>query len=629
MATGSLVGRSVEADVTHRVAQAEDIDGTEVSRTLETRFENLVGHTAGVVNVHSYGSTGTHLAAAAAAATAAGAELVIAHSITVSTAVGTISCPVRMVGAGRLVTATGGSVTLTGPFVSDLSHRFDTSAGGTITFYAQCPEVYPQWWGAVGDGVHDDTAAIQAAINATPYAGVLQMVNSVPGSISQFKVTTSLIFPRPIHFRGQGYGTVILVATAFDVATDVLIYRPTAGTGSEYVEFSNFYLLPESGTPGRDALLLDLAAAGTSLQKLMVDRVVLRARNGRAIHASNPSADHDAVFASDIRGCSLFGGVYLQGAGDSMTLLGNTITSDPSATADGCKWGVEVDLISTVDPFGADSSCLLIQGNNITAQGGAMLIKKGPRTRFLYNNCELYGPVIGGTFVTNGTNNPHKALIDIDGLDAKHVSQTEIRGNFFGPTTHSLNFIVRVNYADDTVIEDNTVYPTGDGSGGWWNNAPTTTPKTFDATWSGIDVTENAIRTYVGPQVWDPAGIVANRTSDAGSGTRGIPRLLTALANSWANLGYPYTAAKAVIDRNGMCHLFGNIAGGTMTTGTTILTLPAGFLPADTSFCSVGTASGTTPTLGLLLVRSTGVIETFTITANDVLCLNDVTFLVA
>ena len=73
----------------------------------------------------------------------------------------------RFTNAGRLEIAGGVTVTIDGPIDAPLWEVF--TGPGTATFGSQntaVRELYPQWWGARGDGEHDDTRAIQAALNA-------------------------------------------------------------------------------------------------------------------------------------------------------------------------------------------------------------------------------------------------------------------------------------------------------------------------------------------------------------------------------------------------------------------------------------------------------------------------------
>ena len=68
---------------------------------------------------------------------------------------------------GCLDIASGVTVTIGGPLDAPLIPVF--AGAGNATFAkgnASIAQIYPQWWGACGDGTHDDTNAIQYAVNA-------------------------------------------------------------------------------------------------------------------------------------------------------------------------------------------------------------------------------------------------------------------------------------------------------------------------------------------------------------------------------------------------------------------------------------------------------------------------------
>jgi len=73
----------------------------------------------------------------------------------------------QFLASGRLEIAEGATVTINGPLDAPLQPIF--AGSGVATFGLENTAVacvYPQWWGARGDDKHDDTAAIQAALNA-------------------------------------------------------------------------------------------------------------------------------------------------------------------------------------------------------------------------------------------------------------------------------------------------------------------------------------------------------------------------------------------------------------------------------------------------------------------------------
>ncbi len=73
--------------------------------------------------------------------------------------------------SGYFDVSAGVTLTINGVISTLSSHRI-FSTTGTVVF-SNSSMIYPQWWGAVGDGVADDTAAIQAALNTLTAGGTL------------------------------------------------------------------------------------------------------------------------------------------------------------------------------------------------------------------------------------------------------------------------------------------------------------------------------------------------------------------------------------------------------------------------------------------------------------------------
>lgn len=87
-------------------------------------------------------------------------------------------------------------------------------------------EITPFLFGAVGDGVHDDTASIQAAINATPLGGRL----NIPTPPVYYNCTSELSINKPIAIEGTGGSCVYkqqMPCLKFPTGVNGFVLRPT------------------------------------------------------------------------------------------------------------------------------------------------------------------------------------------------------------------------------------------------------------------------------------------------------------------------------------------------------------------------------------------------------------------
>jgi len=107
---------------------------------------------------------------------------------------------------GALEVAAGKTLTINGSLDAPMQKIFD-GKGKVVFGPGRVKEVYPQWWGARGDGKADDTAAIQSAIDSLPRGGTLFFA---PGTYANRGVTTR----SNITFKGAGVGASTLFLTA-------------------------------------------------------------------------------------------------------------------------------------------------------------------------------------------------------------------------------------------------------------------------------------------------------------------------------------------------------------------------------------------------------------------------------
>lgn len=101
-----------------------------------------------------------------------------------------------------------------------------------------------RWFGAFGDGVADDTVALQAAITATPTNGTLLIPNGTYLVTPQTHAALSGVFgansvclqPKSsINIEGQGFGTVLKLKNSSTGASGAIIGNPVTPTISDFV----------------------------------------------------------------------------------------------------------------------------------------------------------------------------------------------------------------------------------------------------------------------------------------------------------------------------------------------------------------------------------------------------------
>jgi hypothetical protein len=121
------------------------------------------------------------------------------------------------INGAMLSPSSGKTITINGPIEAGIWQIFTGS--GTIAGSMEADRIYPQWWGAVGDGVANDTAAIQAAVNYVVSVGRKEIY--LPTGTYLYTTLTSTT---DIVFIGDGVtlnGTTSLTLISFAVLNEV------------------------------------------------------------------------------------------------------------------------------------------------------------------------------------------------------------------------------------------------------------------------------------------------------------------------------------------------------------------------------------------------------------------------
>ena len=94
----------------------------------------------------------------------------------------------RVISPANVITLGAFNLTINGPFEAPVCQVFAQAGAGVVTFgTGVVKKVYPEWWGAVGDGVADDTAEIQDAIDSLISGGTVRF-----NETATYKITSSI-----------------------------------------------------------------------------------------------------------------------------------------------------------------------------------------------------------------------------------------------------------------------------------------------------------------------------------------------------------------------------------------------------------------------------------------------------
>ena len=102
-----------------------------------------------------------------------------------------------------LVITPGATATINGPLEAGLFQIF--AGTGLVNFKGGIiKEVYPQWWGAKGDGITNDTRAVQQSINAIARGNIADVV-FVKGTY----LVDTIVLDSNVNIVGQGWNSII------------------------------------------------------------------------------------------------------------------------------------------------------------------------------------------------------------------------------------------------------------------------------------------------------------------------------------------------------------------------------------------------------------------------------------
>lgn len=288
-------------------------------------------------------------------------------------------------------------VTLTGTWATDLTKltqvaddtlraALAASTGGTmigVTGYATLQDnlnalasgqfVSPERFGAVGNGVADDTSAVQAAVNFAQDNGGFLLLRG------KYRVTATIQQTKRLRVQGLGsYNTQIIYTGTGDAWLSTIPYGGSNNNNGH--QYANFGIVPAVAGAGQYGLhvKLQLANPGVTVS-FFADGLFTDLYIGdfglEGLYLDNSVGNVDGFFTSRLQFCSITNGIKGVNLGDSLTFAHSKIF--------GRLCGMNI-----VGVPGARQ--MILNDLNITTSGGAVALQGVEEPTIM--DCQLEHP---------------------------------------------------------------------------------------------------------------------------------------------------------------------------------------------------------------------------------------------
>jgi hypothetical protein len=393
--------------------------------------------------------------------------------------------------------------------------------------------------GCTGDGSTNDTVALQTAA-ANPLCRNLYLPEGV------YKVTDTILFNYPVSFYGDGVKSQLAPDATMGATTDVLKIVPTGSGVKRGYKFSRFSIVPSSVRPARYGLEIDLTDPTSIMANFLLEDILTEELGSYALHLTNPT-NVDGFFTSSIQRNKLKGGMRFERIGDSINISENTLS--------GRNEGVRLSGI-------VGASQVIIEKNNITASGGAIVVDTYiEQLKIRDNQLEQSQVYDGDAGVNLG------ACIRLIGSAAYDNDLTEITGNNIN-NFGLASYCITTDYTTNLKISGNVM--------------AARTAAGFGTNHMLISANSKGLRLYADNTFLSSDTMLETeqKITNLGEGTAGIEVPITDFLNGWTeadSVNYPTYVYKC--PASDLISMAGAVNGGTVTSGTAMFNLPAGFGP--------------------------------------------------
>lgn len=273
-------------------------------------------------------------------------------------------------------------------------------------------------------------AAIQAAIDAAPNGGTVFLPSGVYEACRHLPITVT----KSLKIVGAGWGTDLQVCATVGKTTDVFqVIPPPEGILYGNV-FEGFQISVVSGTPGRYGINFD--GLHNSAYMAQINGVKISSLGSCLIHGSGSGKGNGIPHVTRIQDSQLTsysnncGAIHFDTAGDTLVIDHNKLEGN----------GYALDVA-----FQSGSSSLVFMNNNVTAWKGVHVGGNAVAIKFENNEFETTANFTG----SNG------AVLDIDGTSRSRAAGTLIGGNSFQIVNGIAADSIRLNFADNSIINGN------------------------------------------------------------------------------------------------------------------------------------------------------------------------------
>lgn len=234
-------------------------------------------------------------------------------------------------------------------------------------------------FGAIGDGITDDLPSFKSAVAESKKNDII----FIPPGNYFWKYSGSgdnlLYIPHNILFEGCGASSVIVFDRNTPTNVNIIEWNVEKGVDNQLGGFRNFYAnyngsFSDTHFAGNNLIYINGTDPQTHISMCLIERIRSVGFSGYGVYLDNPSGT-DCFFLSTIQFCLFYGGIYLQGCGDSVNILFNNFTKGND------NYGIYCDFVE-------GSACSIIQGNNLTSPKENIFIFNGEQVKVIYNQIE-------------------------------------------------------------------------------------------------------------------------------------------------------------------------------------------------------------------------------------------------